>query len=681
MKRALRDESGASLVMVLVLVTVIALGVTAVLSLADTSVRTTVELRDQAAAVYDADGAMQTAVNNIRNSDYHNGTGQNCFGGSNILTLNNFSSSGSAAVSCSPDPTRVLIQCPSLSQCNRPGNAILTLGKVSGEDGLHIDQPNSGSSFNVHGIVFSNSNINVTSGSVNTNTRVYARGPCSGTIVSNPAPSCNYGSTANPLGDDPNYAPVISAPPAYRKVPGCTGPVITFEPGYYDDAVGLSDLMAGGGSCKNGVWWFKPGAYYFDFHNSGTNADQALPSGPNAWTVDSGKLVAGTPVNSAGAVLASPPNNPTIPGSCQNPIKDPTATGVQFVFGGDSQFAVKSGQAEICGTYSANKPPIAVYGLKSGTEQTTVANGLTAPQVASSTFTPTTAATVATLENTYAPNSFATFANNTNNAQTGQITLSNYPASIPMGSNLVSAKLRIGHRFTPGQGGNASEDLSTVVTPKNGTPFTVTVPTGSATGQTDVLDITSSLRGFVHDNGFTGLDLTFKSVLKKGTTDLDGVQLDLSYIVPAFRANTGCVTATPYTGTGNASRCALITTVNNSGNQFYVQGTTYAPRAAVDLTLNNVAEQVFRFGVIARSLWVKLTGSFSFAGPVIEVPDDSPGFVFSVYLNVFLCPGANTCAATGTPALRSKVAYVDADPVTPSPGHRQVVVLSWSTPS
>ncbi len=679
MKRALRDESGASLVMVLVLVTVIALGVTAVLSLADTSVRTTVELRDQAAAIYDADGAMQTAVNSIRNSDYHNGTGQNCFGGSNTLTLNNFSSSDSAAVTCSPDPTRVLIQCPSLSQCNRPGNAILTLGKVSGEDGLHIDQPSSGSSFNVHGIVFSNSNINVTSGPLKTNTRVYARGACSGTIVSNPAPSCNYGSTANPLGDDPNYSPSISSPPAYRPVPGCTGTVITFEPGYYDDAVGLTTLMSGGGSCKDRVWWFKPGAYYFDFHNSGTNSNPAVPSGSNVWTVDSGKLVAGTPVNSAGTVLASPPANPTIPGSCQNPIKDPTATGVQFIFGGDSQFAVKSGQAEICGTYSASKPPLAVYGLKSGTDQTTVANGLTSPQVTSTSFAPTTA--VSNLEGTYAAGSFATFANSTNNSQTGQITLNNYPAAIPAGSNLVSAKLRIGHRFTPGQGGSPSEDLSTVVTPKNGTPFTVTVPTGSAVGQVDTLDITSSLRTFVHDNGFTGLDLAFKSVLKKGTTDLDGIQLDLSYIAPAFRANTGCVTATPYTGNGNAARCALITTVNNSGNQFYVQGTTYAPKAAVDLTLNNVAEQVFRFGVIARSLWVKLTGSFSFAGPVIEVPDDSPGFVFSVYLNVFICPGTATCAPTGTPALRSKVAYVDADPVTPSPGHRQVVVLSWSTPS
>jgi hypothetical protein len=71
----------------------------------------------------------------------------------------------------------------------------------------------------------------------------------------------------------------------------------------------------------------------------------------------------------------------------------------------------------------------------------------------------------------------------------------------------------------------------------------------------------------------------------------------------------------PYTGGGeDGASCSLVTAVNNSGNQFYVQGTTYAPKAALDITLNNAAEQVFRFGVISRSLWVKETGSFSYSG-------------------------------------------------------------------
>ena len=65
---------------------------------------------------------------------------------------------------------------------------------------------------------------------------------------------------------------------------------------------------------------------------------------------------------------------------------------------------------------------------------------------------------------------------------------------------------------------------------------------------------------------------------------------------------------------------------------------------------------------------------------VIEVPDDSPGFVFSVYLLAYICPGAGTCTASGTEVLRAKVAFVDADPVNPTAGQRQVSVLSWSPP-
>ena len=164
------------------------------------------------------------------------------------------------------------------------------------------------------------------------------------------------------------------------------------------------------------------------------------------------------------------------------------------------------------------------------------------------------------------------------------------------------------------------------------------------------------------------------------TEDIDAIQLDLSYVKPAFRAGTGCITAAPYTGAGSSS-CALVKAVNNAGNQLYVQGTTYAPNAVLDITLNNAAEQVFRFGIVARSLWVKVTGSFSYAGVVIEVPDDSPGFVFTVYLSV--CPPPATSCLPGqgvVPVLRAKVAFVDADPTTPVPGQRQVAVLSWSTP-
>ncbi len=45
-----------------------------------------------------------------------------------------------------------------------------------------------------------------------------------------------------------------------------------------------------------------------------------------------------------------------MPGACQNPIKTVNAQGVQFIFGGDSQLVIKSGDAEICGTYQTEPP-------------------------------------------------------------------------------------------------------------------------------------------------------------------------------------------------------------------------------------------------------------------------------------------------------------------------------------
>ncbi|CRK54995.1 hypothetical protein [Alloactinosynnema sp. L-07] len=182
-----RDESGAALILVLVLVTSVCLVILSLLTFSSTSIRTTVELREQAATASTSDAGMAAAINTIRNSTYNNSAGQNCFGGSDTLALNGLADAESVAVTCEPDPKKVLIHCPSLSVCNRPGSAVLTLGRSGAEDGVHIDQP-VGSTFRVHGVVFSNSNINVVKGNLTTNTRVYARTSCSGTIMSVPSP-------------------------------------------------------------------------------------------------------------------------------------------------------------------------------------------------------------------------------------------------------------------------------------------------------------------------------------------------------------------------------------------------------------------------------------------------------------------------------------------------------------
>jgi hypothetical protein len=688
-----RREDGAALVLVLILVTVIALGLAALLTRSDTGIRATVGLRDQAAATYNADGAMQAAVNNLRNSTYNHAAGQTCFNGSDTLQLNGFYGSDSAAVTCQADPKKVLIRCPSLSDCNRPGNAILTLGNVVGEDGLNISQP-TGSTFRVHGNVFSNSNINVVNGALNTNAAAWARTACAGTIQSTPPPACNYGSTGNVLGDDPGYVADETSAPIHRNLPTCNRPnsVVTFLPGTYDDAVGLSNMMTTSSPCKGSTWWFTPGAYYFDFRNSGVNANPLLPGGTNSntWTVNDGYLVAGTPIDPTGP----PPVPASIPGSCNNPIKNADAVGVQFIFGGDSRFAVKAGQAEICGSYHTNKAPVALYGLSTGSDTPTAWTGAAGSLKVSSvtsagSFTGATPAALATADATADPATFASWTSTNKNDSTVLKVGGFAPVdTIPVGSTLKSAEVKVRHRHLDT---TAADSFDVTLTTGAGPALTGSTAgrLGSGSFQVDTIPLdtarTGALAKAVYAGNYTSAKIDLKTSLinssKNDTEFIDSIQLELTFYPPVLRGATGCVTSTPYTGGGDgAANCSLVTAVNNSGNQFYVQGTTYAPKAALDITLNNAAEQVFRFGVISRSLWVKETGSFSYTGVVIEVPDDSPGFVFSMYLSVYICPKSPTCSPGGSPVLRSKVALVDSDPTTPHAGARQVTILSWSRP-
>lgn len=689
MKRRLvrGDDSGAALIFVLLIVTVVAIMLGALMSFADTSTRTTVAMRAEASSAYSADGAMQAAINNIRNSTFNGAAGQTCFSGGNTLTVPY--GSGSAAVTCTPDPAQIKIQCTSLTQCNRPGNAILTLGKNAGEDGINVQQ-NTGSTFRVHGTVFSQSNINVVNGTMSTNTGVYANSGCAGNIQSNPPPSCT-GNTGNSLGADPGYASLATKVPAYQPVPQCpaSGNVVTFQPGYYDDAAALNSLMSSSSKCGNDIWWFTPGVYYFDFHNAGLNSDPLLNNnnGKNQWQVSSGYLIGGTRT-SAGTAYP-----PSIPGACYNPIDNINFTnpylGVQFIFGNDSQLMVSnSAQAEICGTYDQNNAPVTIYGQRTGSETTTQATGLNATSVTPGDFSNATTTSLGTIENTYTAGNYATWTvpNGKSNAVSGQVTLGGFTPSptIPAGSILQSATLHVGHRYKP-KNNNKESTPTVAITPSGGGTINVNLPLYNKTypaGQKDDIDVTGALAQSVHDSGFSGASLVYTANAQPGDVeDLDGIQLDLTYIAPAFRAESGCITATPYTSTGNKTvHCAVVTTQNSGSGYFYVQGTMYTPNAAVDLSLNNSTQQIFRFGVIARSLWVSTTGSFSFPGPVIGVPDDQPGFVFSVFLTGYVCPTSPTCdSGTGTKALSSRVAYIDGDPTHPQAGQRQVSVLSWSS--
>jgi hypothetical protein len=456
---------------------------------------------------------------------------------------------------------------------------------------------------------------------------------------------------------------------------------MTFAPGYYDDAAALSDLMDGNGACKGSVWWFQPGVYYFDFQNSAGTISGV--SGSDEWLVKDGQLIAGRPVNSAGTVLSTPPNPAPVPGACQNPITSTTAVGVQFVFGGDSRLRMAgSADAEICGTYSASRPPIGVYGLKSGTATPTTTTSAAATTVTATGFTAPAGSTLTTAVGAADGQSVAVTGGQ--GGTTATLTLSPFVAGtgLPAGSILSSARLRL--VYGPGSVGSPR---TLTVTPSSGagtgSPITPAVP--AVSGTTSTVDLTSGLASAVHANGLTGLSVGYGTKVAKGVTEqLDAVLLDLTYTVPTFRGETtasvaGNCLAAAYTG-GSSGQCAVLSTATSYSGSFYVQSTTYVPAAAVDLTLSNISAQVLRFGIVARVLTVKETGSIGYIGPVIEIPDNSPGYGPGgtvVHVSVYVCPGTAACATSGTPRLRVRL-YIFDPSGTPVSGSREMVVQSWA---
>jgi hypothetical protein len=686
-RSALDDDSGSVLVISLVIVTVVGLVIAALLSYADSNVKATVALRAQAAESATAEGAAQAALDVLKNNTYNNDLSSSypkCFGagsGDDMMALSNLipgstgAAANSAAVRCTPDPsTGASGNTVPITSANKPGNAILTLSTNAAENGLEVKALNAALPFNVHGGIISNSNIAVTDGTLKSSVDVRAKTGCTGTIISTPAAFC----TAPSVPSDPNYPAETTTVPTLRAVPAnlaanCPGKVMAFEPGYYNDAAALSTLMDGNGDCKGSVWWFKPGNYYFDFQNTGSHQ----------WALKSGQLIAGTPVNSAGDPIAAPSNPISVPGSCDNPIHSITAVGVQFIFGGDSQFqVVGTADAEICGSYNTNRPPLAIYGVKTnGTTTTDGGTDKTAATVNATGFTPTpvtTPATTAAAALAASGDGKTLNWTGTNGNPTVGATAFDPTFSIPAGSTLTSAKVRI--KYVTGSTAVNRREL--VVTPTPGTAVTKTLSnTAPITTAPVEVDLTSDLASTVSTRGLTGLHLGY-NVTKNGsgtaTEIIDAITLDLTWTSPAMRAQSGCITQVYAGGSG----CAVISTTESYSGHFYIQGTTYVPRAPIDISLSNITAQVLRFGVISRVLRVKETGAVSYQGPVIEIPDDSPGYGPGgtvVLLESYVCEASSTCSpATGQLGLRARVYIKDAGAIGPTDG-RDLIVQSWAT--
>jgi hypothetical protein len=690
-RRLPTDDSGASLLITVAFVAFVGLVTGALLTYGGTSVTGAKSTKYRADVVYDVDGALQAGINQIRNSTYINAPAASACPPLNFPAAN-LGPGKTIAVTCAGGPgTGLDGGLVKINDLNKPGQALLTLG-----DGANANERNGIDSvgnelLRIKGGVFSNSGVRTSPSDISiSGAQLLARGACTGTIISTPAKICNY-TASDPLGVDPDYA----APTddlVYRTVPtSCAGgSTIRFKPGYYDDAKALTDLTTSPG-CVGKTLLFEPGpdgtrgVYYFDFHNG---ESPGLPAASHVWTINRDlQLVAGEP--KGWDPDASPQQVPTIPGSCVSPLDGEANGGVAWVFGGDSRMNITSGQVEICGHYFSDKPPVAIYGAKTGTD---VVNG---PEDEKSDGTGDNSgaldfSTPGNLKETDGSASVATLG--VGGKKTAVVTLQGFSptTAVPKGSLLTAAKLVVVHKDVPRSSGGTLSSLTAVVTPNAsgaGTALAaVNVPTHEATPgswSTDqvALDL-DDLAKQVHRDGLAGAKIVFSAAVTGSALvdeTVDSIQLRLTWKPPAVRAESGCVTAVPA-----SSNCYLLST-SGPDTRTYFQGTTYAPKAALDIFMNNASGQVFRSGLIVRSLKVKVNPSTTYTGPIIEIPDNSLGpRPTDVYFKAYVCPEGSTCSAPAPAAPwrlggSARASFEDADPVHPATGTRKVKVYSWTT--
>jgi hypothetical protein len=578
-----RDERGTSLVLALAFMTLFGTSAALLAQFGSASFQSMGSVRDQRGVMYAAEGAVDTAIDYVRGNAALGTNGGSC------PTLS-FPSAGSHTI----DATCVgQAAAGGGSGTNFPTVSLLTMATGS-EVGINLGSFAAGTA-HFGGPVFSNSGISANQvfgqGSMDAGPNpVTARGACTGTITGTPV-ACNVGPGGHPEGNDPNYPSPLSTIPARQNVPVCPASgnkVIPFTPGFYDDETGLANLT--NGSCPNAVLWFQPGAYYFDFDLNG---------GGNVWLVadQTVNIVGGTPKGWS----PTSPTRPTIPtpGACKIETDPAPNAGVQFVWGGDSQWQFAAGNSELCASLDSNGRELVLYGQKTGTatpaSTTLKPTGASAISGWPSPLTPSNALNA--IDNT------VTTANISGKSATGSMTVAGYNASgIPAGSAINSVQLRVAHRES------VPANVNSLTATVNGTGASCAVPitTRPALG-TDPLYSVPCITSVAQ---LSGLGVIYAAQLTNSNSatslfDLDGLEIVVSYTPPALRAQSGCILVPGGFLAFNPSTCSFVALTSLFGGQFLLNGTVYAPLARLDLELTFATRVQITRGMIARSvgLW------------------------------------------------------------------------------
>ncbi|MFF0215339.1 hypothetical protein [Streptomyces vinaceus] len=183
--------------------------------------------------------------------------------------------------------------------------------------------------------------------------------------------------------------------------------------------------------------------------------------------------------------------------------------------------------------------------------------------------------------------------------------------------------------------------------------------------------------GVTRDDQLAGLAVDYAARLGTGSTDaavqLDGVELAIVFRAPSIRALSGCPTAD--------GRCAVLKSTDDADtatehSRLVINGTVYAPTAAVDLSMSQVGSQVVTRGVIARTIGLGIRPAAGYLRPVIGVPPEP--VLFTTYPAVIAKPASVTAVTGFTPPAPG--APVDVTDATVPGGGRASLTLGGYAP-
>ncbi|MFD7081822.1 hypothetical protein [Streptomyces sp. NPDC059918] len=193
----------------------------------------------------------------------------------------------------------------------------------------------------------------------------------------------------------------------------------------------------------------------------------------------------------------------------------------------------------------------------------------------------------------------------------------------------------------------------------------------------DVVDLGAC--GVGRADQLSRLAVDYVAKLGAGSTEaadrLDGVELDIVFRAPSIRALSGCLT--------EGNRCAVLKSADDADtatahSRLVVNGTVYAPTAAVDLSMSQVGSQVVTRGIIARTIDLGISPAGGYLRPVIGIPPEP--VLFTTYPAVIAKPASATAITGFTP--RAPGAPVDvADATIPGGGRASLTFGGYAQPA